>query len=126
MILNRTKIAVALLSGALVSAAFAAQDNGSRKGSETPIATVRSSSGLILNGVRTPPGVTSVVVLPGDVVDTLGGNAVATFADGRTVTLSAGTQYSVAKNTGTGVITAGHSNGLNTKVSRQLNISGHK
>jgi hypothetical protein len=59
----------------------------------TVVATVRSSGGLILNGVPTPPGVNSVVVTRGDVVETVGAPATATYASGQSVTLSQATSY---------------------------------
>lgn len=59
----------------------------------TVVATVRSSSGLILNGVPTPRGVNSVVVTRGDVVETIGAPAIATYATGQSVNLSSATSY---------------------------------
>ena len=122
---SRAKIAVVtILSSTFL--VFAAQELTNGKGSkEAPVATVRSSSGLILNGVRTPAGVTSVIVKPGDVLDTLGEAAVATYPNGKIVNLAAGTQYTISR-LGGGEFSAGRPNGLNTRVSPQLNISGHK
>lgn len=57
------------------------------------MATVRSSGGLILNGVPTPRGVNSVVVTRGDVVQTSGSSAIATYADRQSVNLSPATSY---------------------------------
>ena len=57
------------------------------------VATVRSSGGLILNGVPTPPGVNSVVVTRGDVVETVGAPAVATYTTGQSVSLAQATSY---------------------------------
>jgi hypothetical protein len=57
------------------------------------IALVRSSGGLFLNGVPTPPGVNSVVVTRGDVVETVGAPAVATYATGQIVNLAPATTY---------------------------------
>ena len=59
----------------------------------TVVATVRSSGRLILNGVPTPRGVNSVVVTRGDVVETVGAPATATYALGQSVNLAPATSY---------------------------------
>ena len=57
------------------------------------VATVRSSGGLILNGMPTPRGVNSVVVTRGDVVETVGAPAVAIYATGQSLNLAPLTSY---------------------------------
>ena len=59
----------------------------------TVVATVRSTGGLILNGVPTPAGVNSVIVTRGDVIETIGAPAIATYATGQSVNLSPATAY---------------------------------
>ena len=68
--------------------------------STLPIATIRSSGGLILNGVSTPAGVNSVVIARGDVVETLSSSAVVTFRDGRVMNLAPGSKYGVSHRSG--------------------------
>lgn len=66
---------------------------GNSSSDDAVIATVRSGGGLILNGVPTPPGVNSVVVTRGDVLQTIGAPAVATYTGGQSVSLPPATSY---------------------------------
>jgi hypothetical protein len=68
---------------------------GNTAESNLPIATIRSSGGLVLNGVATPAGVNSVVITRGDMVETLSTPAVVTYRDGRVMTLAPGSRYGV-------------------------------
>jgi len=65
-----------------------------------PIATVLSSSGLMVNGVPTPPGVNSALVAQGDIIGTLNGPATMRFTDGRTMALSPLTAFQVSTRSG--------------------------
>lgn len=60
-----------------------------------PLATIQSGAGMALNGVQTPAGVNSLIVAPGDLVETFDTPALVRFADGRTLTLAARTRYIV-------------------------------
>ena len=97
-----------MILGLLLAGVLSAAEPGSAISTKTPIvkiagsdasddatvvATVRSSGGLILNGVPTPRGVNSVVVTRGDVVETVGVAAVATYASGQSVNLAPATSY---------------------------------
>jgi hypothetical protein len=62
-----------------------------------PFATVWSPGGLILNGVPTPRGVSSALVAPGDIVETVDAPAVARYRDGRVENLSPRTVYALPK-----------------------------
>ena len=84
------KTILGLLLAGLLSAA---QPGSAASNDATVVATVRSSGGLILNGVPTPRGVNSVVVTRGDVVETIGAPAIATYATGQSVNLSSATSY---------------------------------
>jgi len=61
---------------------------------QLPVATVRSSGRLIVNGIVTPPGVNSVIVAPGDLISTMDG-AILVFRDGKTASLSPAQEYRV-------------------------------
>lgn len=86
-------LAVAADSGSAVSTKKSLAKIDSAASDASVIATIRSSDGLILNGVPTPPGVNSVVVTRGDVVETLGAFAIAVYANGQSVKLAPATTY---------------------------------
>jgi len=89
----RLVLSLALLSGGLFGQQIQTMARQGAGTSFLPIATIHSTRGLIVNGVRTPPGVTSAIVAAGDTVSTGDGVSTAKFADGRTVTLLPGTSY---------------------------------
>jgi hypothetical protein len=123
-----------LICSLLVAAAsFAAQpvENGrtgraqgsakhdATEGSSLPIATIRSSGGLVLNGVATPAGVNSVVITRGDVVETLSAPAIMTYRDGKVMTLAPGSKFGVDQRNG---LTAAP--GAGRSINNPLQING--
>jgi hypothetical protein len=76
-------------------AARTAKKNGlARKQSVSlPIATITSSRAFAVNGVSTPPAVTSVDVASGDAVEIFYAPAIIKFTDGRSETLMPGATY---------------------------------
>jgi hypothetical protein len=130
--MKKTMIAL-LLAGSLYAAEPVNGGRASKTGDESattnksnasflPVATIRSSGGLILNGVPTPAGVNSVIVTRGDVVQTLNAAATATYRDGRVVNLAAGTQFSIPNNSRGGIVTIGQ-RGVNTTPMQLTGVS---
>jgi len=133
--MKKTMIAL-LLAGSLYAAEPVSGGRASKSGDDStnkaskgssflPIATIRSSGGLILNGVPTPAGVNSVIVTKGDVIQTLTATATATYRDGRVMSLPAGTQFSVPTNSRGGIVTIGQ-RGTSTTPMQLTGISYKK
>jgi hypothetical protein len=104
--MRRINIPVLLITGSLCAAQPSDGRNAAVKGSgevmpvTLPIATVSSSKGLIVNGVRTPQGVSSAILVMGDTIQTFDVPATVRYRDGRTATLAPVTTYQLPGRTG--------------------------
>ena len=104
--MRRILVPVLLLTGSLYAAqpsdgrVATVKNSGEVMPITLPIATVSSSKGLIVNGVRTPQGVSSAILVMGDTVQTFDVPAIVRYRDGRTATLSPVTTYQLPGRTG--------------------------
>jgi len=88
------KVAAASPTPVRITDSRAVTSNAAADADDTSVvATIRSTGGLILNGVPTPRGVNSVVVTRGDVIQTLSAPAVAFYPNGQSTSLAAASTY---------------------------------